>query len=209
MVRVLLFIVCVCSGELMAQTQESNEFEGVELDVKLTTRLSKPYLFDYGEGNIDLDYLPVKFGSYERLDELEKAIYNDHYKDFNVADSSLNYLGLIHKLTFEWAGRPTAIIKTFEVKNGQSMGCNAFLYQKENIEWVRSEVNDLQQVREMVKVISTTIFWEFYNHSDSENETINKFRAQVKSDNEILNLFKLAELMINNQEKLGTGCDAN
>jgi hypothetical protein len=222
------FLFLLFARETFPQQIDYSKFKGENVSVSLKIRLSNPSLFEYSSRKGELNFFPITIGSkglQGTSEELVSLYYKAQTKQeisqlapsnainkysgfvYQKNDSSKNYLGLVHKLTFDFGGSETAIIKYFEFKDSVVIAYSSIQLQKNNDKWQMVSIKELDNIELSIRSLKTKYFWEFYNQSESTVSFINDLRKQARTENRILDIERLGQLIKSNKSKLKEYCD--
>jgi len=229
MKRLLAFcLVVALHYSARSQQIDYSKFVGQPVEVSFNTRVIDPAFTRYVDDRKDLEFLPIHVASSvpshsvealmvdfyraNTVDGLRAVSTDESYREIpkifhEKADTSRNFLGVVHKLTFRYAGMETAIIKFFDVRDSVQRNYHVLQAQRVNNEWRFFHLKELEDVAEVVRLLKSKTFWEFYNKSESEHAIINELRNQVKNAEGILNISRLAKVILLNKSRLRDFCN--
>lgn len=222
------FLFLLFVRDTFSQQIDYSNFKGDNVSVSLKVRLTNPSFFEYSSKKGELNFFPITMGSKSlqgSSEELVSFYYRAQTKPeinqfvsvnavnkysgfmYQKNDSSKNYLGLVHKLTFDFGGLETSIIKYFELKDSVVVAYSLIQLQRNNGSWQMVNIMELDNIEFSIRSLKTKYFWEFYNQSESKIPIINDLRKQARIEDKILDIEKLGQLIKLNKSKLKEYCD--
>lgn len=203
-----IFSIIMCFNLALSYGQNSEDFKkynnGTVVSYNASIIIDKFILFEY-KTVAENDFLKI-YSKKKMSSELEQSISNSY--SFSNTDSTRNFIGLVYSFSFNWAGKKTAIIKYFEVKDGTNIGYKSFTFQLTKQGWVRYNNPNFNSIVFVNKKLTTDAFWQFYNKTNNPSyPEINALKPQVQDANGVLNLEKLATVIKANQTQLAKYLD--
>ena len=137
-----------------------------------------------------------KFYIDENTDKLEDELYslNKQYKESNFFENEANKIQILSSIHFDWNKQKQTIVYYKEVKD--SIENYHFFYTNTNYKDVLENVQN-------ILILKEDAFWAFYNsENNSEYPEINNVKPLVKDADGVLNIFKLAKVIAENETLL-------
>lgn len=231
---ITIYSILICSS-VFGQTVDYSQFAGKSVKVSTTQRLTEPYFHGYNPNYIAAAFYKGQDQfKYSTVEQLLTALYSSATKERyeacflngkapaiadeilkrrSSADTLTNYFSLIHKLEFQHEGKPTAIVKYFEVKEGKKETRPSSLQaQQINGRWYIINQSALNDIEYIFRLLKTDAFWLVKSKQPNKDPDINYVIENSKDESKVLNITKLAAILRewdekNYTDKLAKICD--
>ncbi len=196
----LLILVFLGVSTLAMAQIDYTKFEGKKSDISFLKMYEFSHLHDYKAAYVDsLITKPIK-GTHPTALLTQK--YTVNFQE-NKVDSVSFHVKLISRLRIKVSGQMHSIISYQTSNSKENLVVDYRTVEglwKENNE---SPAKEIGLLRDIMQLSDASMIFEFYNQGDNPDyPEINKLKPQVKDENGVLNIEKLAKVLKENKAAL-------
>lgn len=120
----------------------------------------------------------------------------EYFQKKNASSKRENYFQLLHKLSFEHEGYPTAIIKSRLHIDNRPMVLTYGVYQQRNGRWYKYPTGDLQEMKMIIMQVKSDVLQQLLRGEKGSDDLINEVIKATRSENNSMDFEKTFNLML-------------
>jgi hypothetical protein len=120
----------------------------------------------------------------------------EYFRNKNELNKQENYFRLLHKLSFEFNGYPTAIIKSRLYIDNKPTVLTYGVYQQHNGRWYKYPTGELQEMKMMVMQLKSDVLLQLLRGETGSNKLINEVIQETRTENNSIDFIKTYNLLL-------------
>lgn len=129
-------------------------------------------------------------------DSINAKESTEYFRNKNELNKQENYFRLLHKLSFEFYGYPTAIIKSRLYIDNRPTVLTYGVYKQHNGRWYKYPTGELQEMKMMVMQLKSDVLLQLLRGEKGSNKLINEVIQETRTENNSIDFVKTYNLLL-------------